>query len=121
MGGHDSSPPATRRGGTASADLHTERADGWLSGSLGSRNPVRLLSQAAPHRDGPKIVRGDDGAVPAVRANKIEFKYERGVQPTPKLGDWVEVLTEILELEAKLPKRERRFDAAAVRGAAWAR
>jgi hypothetical protein len=56
-----------------------------------------------------------------VRANKIEFKYERGVQPTPKLGDWVEVLTEILELEAKLPKRERRFDAAAVRGAAWAR
>jgi len=45
-----------------------------------------------------------------VRANKIEFKYERGVQPTPKLGDWVEVLTEILELEAKLPKRERRFD-----------
>jgi hypothetical protein len=34
-----------------------------------------------------------------VRANKIEFKYERGVQPTPKLGDWVEVLTEILELE----------------------
>ena len=79
------------------------------------------LSQASPHRDGPKIVRGDDGAVPAVRANKIEFKYERGVQPTPKLGDWVEVLTEILELEAKLPKRERRFDAAAVRGAAWAR
>jgi hypothetical protein len=56
-----------------------------------------------------------------VRANKIEFKYERGVQPTPKLGDWVEVLTEILELEAKLPKQERRFDAAAVRGAAWAR
>src|SRR5260370_42265519 len=29
-------------------------------------------------------------------------------QPTPKLGDWVEVLTEIIEKEAKLPKRERR-------------
>ena len=43
-----------------------------------------------------------------MRANKIEFKYERGVQPTPKLGDWVEVLTEILEQEAKLPQRERR-------------
>ena len=39
---------------------------------------------------------------------RTEFKYERGVQPTPKLGDWVEVLTEILEKEAKLPKRERR-------------
>src|ERR1700730_16303725 len=43
-----------------------------------------------------------------VRGHKTEFKYERGVQPTPKLGDWVEVLTEILEQEAKLPKRERR-------------
>ena len=43
-----------------------------------------------------------------IRGHKTEFKYERGVQPTPKLGDWVEVLTEILEQEAKLPKRERR-------------
>ena len=43
-----------------------------------------------------------------IRGQETEFKYERGVQPTPKLGDWVEVLTEILEKEAKLPKRERR-------------
>jgi hypothetical protein len=43
-----------------------------------------------------------------VRGHKTEFKYARLVQPTPKLGDWVEVLTEILEREAKLPKRERR-------------
>ncbi len=43
-----------------------------------------------------------------IRGHRTEFKYERGVQPTPKLGDWVEVLTEILEREAKLPKRERR-------------
>ena len=43
-----------------------------------------------------------------VRGHRTEFKYERGVQPTPKLGDWVEVLTEILEKEAKLPRRERR-------------
>ena len=28
---------------------------------------------------------------------------ERGVQPSPKLGDWVEALTEVLEKEAKLP------------------
>ena len=38
-----------------------------------------------------------------IRGQKTEFKYERGVQPAPKLGEWVEVLTEILEKEAKLP------------------
>src|SRR5258708_7037151 len=43
-----------------------------------------------------------------IRSHKTELKYARGVQPTPKLGDWVEVLTEILEQESKLPKRERR-------------
>src|SRR5271163_4157239 len=43
-----------------------------------------------------------------IRGHATEFKYERGVQPTPKLGEWVDVLTEILETEAKLPRRERR-------------
>src|SRR5450631_3490351 len=43
-----------------------------------------------------------------IRGQATEFKYERGVQPAPKLGEWVEVLTEILEKEAKLPRRERR-------------
>src|ERR1700687_1936020 len=43
-----------------------------------------------------------------IRGKATEFKYERGVQPAPKLGEWVEVLTEILEKEAKLPRRERR-------------
>jgi len=43
-----------------------------------------------------------------VRGHRTEFKYERGVQPTPKLGSWVEILTEILEKEGNLPKRERR-------------
>src|SRR5271154_6571006 len=43
-----------------------------------------------------------------IRGQETAFKYERGVQPAPKLGEWVEVLTEILEKEAKLPKRERR-------------
>ena len=43
-----------------------------------------------------------------IRGHKTEFKYARGVQPSPKLGEWVEVLTEILEKEAKQPKRERR-------------
>jgi transposase len=43
-----------------------------------------------------------------VRSQKTEFKYERGVQPVPKLGEWVAVLCDILEHEAKLPRRERR-------------
>jgi transposase len=43
-----------------------------------------------------------------IRGKATEFKYERGVQPAPKLGEWVEILTEILEKEAKLPRRERR-------------
>ena len=43
-----------------------------------------------------------------VRSHKTEFKYERGVQPVPKLGAWVEVLTQILEKESHLPRRERR-------------
>jgi transposase len=43
-----------------------------------------------------------------IRGQATEFKYERGVQPVPKLGEWVEILIEILEQEAKLPRRERR-------------
>ena len=43
-----------------------------------------------------------------IRGHRTEFKYERGFQPAPKLGDWVEVLTEILAKEGNLPKRERR-------------
>jgi transposase-like protein len=43
-----------------------------------------------------------------VRGHKTEFNYARSIQPTPKLGDWVEALTLILETESKLPKRERR-------------
>ena len=48
-----------------------------------------------------------------VRGPLTEFKYERGVQPSPKLGDWVEALTEVLEKEAKLPKRSCRSGNAA--------
>jgi hypothetical protein len=43
-----------------------------------------------------------------IRRTATEFRYERGVQPAPKFGDWVEVLIEILEKEARLPRRERR-------------
>src|SRR5438874_5633550 len=43
-----------------------------------------------------------------IRGKKTEFRYERSVQPAPKLGEWIEVLTAILETESKLPRRERR-------------
>ena len=56
-----------------------------------------------------------------IRGQRTEFKYERGVQPAPKLGDWVEVLTEILEKEAKLPQAGAPLDPAPVRGVARAR
>ena len=56
-----------------------------------------------------------------IRGHQTEFKYERGVQPTPKLGDWVEVLTEILEKEAQAAEAGATLDATAVRGTAWAR
>src|SRR5271168_890350 len=43
-----------------------------------------------------------------IRGHKTEHTYERAVQPSPKLGEWVSVLTEIVEKESKLPRRERR-------------
>jgi transposase len=43
-----------------------------------------------------------------LRSNATSFTYRRSVQPLPKLGPWVAVLTELLEAEAKLPRRERR-------------
>ncbi len=48
---------------------------------------------------------------PTVRkALKVETEpaYQRQVQPTPKLGDFKEQLTDWLELDSKLPKRRRR-------------
>ena len=43
-----------------------------------------------------------------VRSGATEFRYKREVQPQPKLGPWLVVLTDILEREEKLPRRERR-------------
>ena len=43
-----------------------------------------------------------------VRSGRTTFKYAREVQPSPKLGEWIGPLTEIVESESKLPKRERR-------------
>jgi hypothetical protein len=30
-----------------------------------------------------------------IRSHKTEFKYQRGVQPVPRLGAWVDILTVI--------------------------
>ena len=47
-----------------------------------------------------KVVRG---------ADTTAFRYtERAAQPSPKLGPWIKDLVEILESEAKLPRREHR-------------
>ena len=52
-----------------------------------------------------------------IRSHKTEFKYARGVQPTPKLGDWVEVHQEGSQAaEAGAP-----LDPTLVRGTSWAR
>jgi hypothetical protein len=56
---------------------------------------VRCLS--VPRASVRKVVRGE----------ATRFKYDREVQPAPKLGAWLAVLTGILVAEAKLPRRER--------------
>jgi hypothetical protein len=47
---------------------------------------------------------------------KTEFKYERGIQPAPKLGEWVAILTELLEKEAKPAQAGAPLGPAPVRG-----
>ena len=56
-----------------------------------------------------------------IRGTATEFRYERGVQPAPKLGEWVEVLTAILEKEARLAPAGTAIDPAVVRRIAWPR
>src|ERR1700720_3241955 len=55
-----------------------------------------------------------------VRSQKTEFKYERGIQPAPKLGEWVEVLTELLE-GSQTAQTGTPLDPAPFRGTTWAR
>src|SRR5712672_2191247 len=56
-----------------------------------------------------------------IRGQETESKYERGVQPTPKLGEWVEVLTEILGEGSEAAPAGASLDPAPVRGVARAR
>ena len=53
-----------------------------------------------------------------IRSQKTAFKYERGVQPAPKLGELVKVLVEILEAmsELKLYGMRASFDEIAGKG-----
>ena len=47
-----------------------------------------------------KVIRGEEVTA---------FRYTaRVAQPSPKLGPWIKDLVEILEAQAKLPRRERR-------------
>jgi hypothetical protein len=43
----------------------------------------------------------------AIRAEATEFRYERSVQPMPKLGAWREQLDELLAANEAKPRRER--------------
>ena len=75
---------------------------------------VRCLS--VPRASVRKVVRGE----------ATRFKYDREVQPAPKLGAWLAVLTGILVAEAKLPRRERHCPSnlwgwARIRQHTWAR
>jgi hypothetical protein len=49
--------------------------------------------------------------MPSRKPGATEFTHKGTVQPQPKLGAWLPLLTEILEREAKLPKWERRSTA----------
>ena len=58
-----------------------------------------------------------------IRGQQTEFKYARDVQPTPKLGGWVEGLTEMLEAEVEAGEARAPLDAALIRrtARAWIR
>jgi hypothetical protein len=43
----------------------------------------------------------------AVRSGETSFAYERGVQPRPKLGPWIEELKRLLAENDTQPARER--------------
>ncbi len=43
----------------------------------------------------------------AIRSEATEFRYERSVQPMPKLGAWRERLDELLAANEAKPRRER--------------
>ena len=56
-----------------------------------------------------------------IRGQATEFKYERGVQPAPKLGEWVDGSDRDPGEGSEAAAAGAALDAASVRGAARAR
>ena len=54
-----------------------------------------------------------------IRGKATEFRYERVVQPAPKLGEWVEVLTETPGEGSPATASGAAIDPAVIRGVAW--
>src|SRR5712671_6705164 len=66
---------------------------------LVNRKPIRQIVREL--RISRKTVRK------AIRGSSIEFRYERQVQPQPRLGEFVARLDGLLEANSKRPARER--------------
>jgi hypothetical protein len=43
----------------------------------------------------------------AIRSEATEFRYERSIQPMPKLGAWLEELDKLMAANEVKPPRER--------------
>jgi transposase len=63
------------------------------------KKPIKTISREL--KISRKVVRK------AIRTEATEFRYERSVQPMPKLGGWLEQLDEILVANEGKPARER--------------
>src|SRR5260370_9316070 len=66
---------------------------------LVDRKPIRQIVREL--RISRKTVRK------AIRGSSTEFRYERRVQPQPRLGEFVARLDGLLEANSKRPARER--------------
>ena len=66
---------------------------------LGKEVPIKQIAREL--RLSPNTVRK------VVRSDETSFRYERKVQPLPKLGPWVEELERRLEADEEEKKRER--------------
>ena len=69
----------------------------------------------ALHRDGKSIRKtakdlclSRNTVRKVIRSDQTVFEYKRTVQPHPKLGDHINILSERLSSDQKLPKKQRR-------------
>src|SRR5271154_2197587 len=85
----------------------------WGWGMTGVETIARIRFEHFQNRKGIKRIARELGIArdtvrKVLRSQVTEFSYKRRSQPQPKLGPGVETLNEILEAEAKVPRRERR-------------